>query len=463
MYNEIFDLVVIGSGPAGEGGAIQAAKLGKKVLLIEQKTFFGGSSLNSGTIPSKCLREAILDLTGFYERSFYGYKVSLDKVSISDLNYRFKKVVDKQRQALIDRFKRNHIQTINGKARFIDTHHVMIERENHQEPLVIESKYFLIATGSKPRHPIYVPFDQKTILDTNTILNIERLPKNLLVLGGGVVGSEYGSFFATLGAKVTVADKKSHLLSFLDREISDHLQTLLKEQNLEVFGHKEPQRIEKNGESVDVYFNDGSHLSADMLLYAVGREANVDFLDIDKIGIELDSYGNLPVNPLFQTLLPHIYAAGDVIGRPSLASTSLEQGRLVARHAFGDEVHYFPSFFPIGIYTIPEISCCGYTEEDLKKKGFNYGVGRGFYEEIARNQIAGNDPGMFKILFHNETLEILGVHIIGRQAAELIHIGQIAMSFGAKVDYFIEHVFNYPTYAEGYRIAALNGLNKIRK
>lgn len=320
----------------------------------------------------------------------------------------------------------------------------------------------MIATGSIPRNPLNVPFDDRVILDSTRLLEIDHVPKTLLVLGGGIIGSEYASFFAALGSEVTVVDKRDHLLPLLDAEISAHLQSALGEIGLKMVGKKELDKITKVENHAEVHFTDGTKLKADVVLYALGREANVAHLKMESAGIALNASGYIPVNALFQTSVPHIYAAGDVIGGPNLASTSMEQGRLAARHAFGVQTHHFPTFYPIGIYTIPEISSCGYTEEQLKELKFRYEVGRAYYYEIARNLLVGNDPGMFKILFHADTLEILGIHIIGRAATEVIHIGQIAMSFNARIDYFIDQVFNYPTYAEGYRIAALNGYNKLK-
>lgn len=322
--------------------------------------------------------------------------------------------------------------------------------------------YALIATGSKPRNPTHVPFDNKKVLDSTRLLDIDHVPKTLIVLGGGIVGSEYASFFAALGTIVTVVDKRDQLLPLLDKEIGKHLQEALGSLGLRVEPNTEFEKIEKTEEGVKLFCKGGKVLEAEMLLYSLGRIANVDRLGIEKAGIAVDGRGFIPVNPLFQTIVPHIYAAGDVIGPPALAATSFEQGRLAARHAFGAQTHYFSNFYPIGIYTIPEISSCGYTEEQLIDLGFHYEVGRAYYYEIARNQIVGNDSGLFKILFHAETLEILGIHIIGRGATENIHIGQVAMTFNARIDYFIDQVFNYPTYAEGYRIAALNGFNKIK-
>ncbi len=450
------DYIVIGSGPAGQKAAIQAAKLGKSVILIEKDTYLGGASLNSGTIPSKSLREAILDLTSFFQRSFYGQEAEVKKISINDLNFRLHKILDEQRKILDHQFEKNKIRVIHGNARFINANEIVVG--DYQ----IKGEYFLISTGSKPRNPIHVPFDQEKVLDSTRLLSIDHLPKTLIVLGGGIIGSEYASFFAALGTEVTVVDKKKQLLPLLDEEIGQHLQKSLTLIGLKMMGNVEIKNITKTEDGVVVCFNDDSCIKADMLLYALGREANVEYLDIHKVGISLDKKGYIPVNALFQTVVPHIYAAGDVIGGPSLASTSMEQGRLAARHAFGEQTHHFPTFYPIGIYTIPEISSCGYTEEELKRLGFHYEIGRAYYYEIARNQISGNDPGMFKILFHAETLEILGIHIIGRAATEVIHIGQVAMSYHARIDYFIDQVFNYPTYAEGYRIAALNGYNKVK-
>ena len=462
MEELLADYIVIGSGPAGRQAAFQAAKLGKTVIVVEKGPYPGGASLNSGTIPSKSLREAIIDLTDFHERSFYGKDRPEKKISINDLNYRLNKVLDERRKILISQFEKNQIKLIFGIARFVDPYHMEVLDDKDQIIYKVRGDYFLIASGSQPRNPLHVPFDSEVILDSTRLLSIDHVPKTLLVLGGGIIGSEYASFFAALGTEVTVVDKRDHMLPQLDVEIGTHLQKALTSIGLKMIGRKKLESIKRVKDHAEVYFKDGTKLEAEMLLYALGREANVEHLNMEKAGIVLDSMGYIPVNALFQTIIPHIYAAGDVIGGPALASTSMEQGRLAARHAFGVQTHHFPTFYPIGIYTIPEISSCGYTEEKLKELGFRYEVGRAYYYEIARSIISGNDPGLFKILFHADTLEILGIHIIGRAATELIHIGQIAMSFNARIDYFIDQVFNYPTYAEGYRIAALNGFNKVK-
>lgn len=462
MEEIIADLVVIGSGPSGQKAAIQGAKLGAKVVVVEKDAEPGGACLYTGTIPSKSFREAVVDLTRFYERSFYGTDQVLPEVTIDDLNNRLHQVIQEERSLVYRQLKKNDIRLVYGSARFENPHMLLIVDRDYRLKYQIQAKHFIIATGSNPRNPPDVPFDSEVILDSTTLLGIGKVPKSMIVLGGGIIGSEYASFFAGLGTEVTVIDKKDHMLPLLDPEIGIHLQTALTDIGLQFMGNKEPAQIMRKDNHACVIFKDGTSLEADVLLYALGRTANVDSLHIENVGLALDSKGYIPVNPLFQTVVPHIYAVGDVIGGPCLASTSMEQGRLAARHALGAQTHYFPSFYPIGIYTIPEISSCGYTEEQLKQLGFHYEVGRAYYYEIARSHITGSHTGLFKILFHAETLELLGVHIIGRAATETIHIGQLAISFRAHIDYFIDQVFNYPTYAEGYRVAALNGINKVK-
>ena len=457
------DLCVIGSGPAGQKAAIQAAKLGKNVVVIEREIEPGGACLYSGTIPSKSLREAILDLTSFNERSFYAQECPVRDISINDLNYRLHKVIEEERDIVFRQFKKNDIKLIAGTARFENQHLIIVVDRDLRIKYQITSDFFLISTGSLPRNPNNIPFDNEVILDSTRLLSIDKVPKTMLVLGGGIIGSEYASFFAALGTEVTVIDKKDHMLPLLDSEIGIQLQTALTNIGLKFKGRKEPEEITRIGNRAQVKFKDGSVLEADVLLYALGRVSNVTHLHIENAGLSINSRGYIPVNALFQTVAPHIYAAGDVIGGPCLASTSMEQGRLAARHAFGAETHHFPTFYPVGIYTIPEISCCGFTEDELKDLGYHYEVGRAYYYEIARSHIVGSNVGMFKILFHAETLEILGISIIGNGATEVIHIGMVAMNFRARIDYFIDQVFNYPTYAEGYRIAALNGINKIKR
>ena len=457
------DVVVIGGGPSGQKAAIQAAKLGKKVVVIEIKMEPGGNCLYNGTIPSKTLREAIIDLTRFHERHFLpGYNLHLEQITISDLTSRLYKVIEEERNLLARQFKKNGIIYIEGNARFENPHMVIVIDKEYRLSHQIKSDVFIIATGSQPRNPIGVPFDNQVILDSTRLLNIDKIPETMLVLGGGIIGSEYASFFAALGTEVTIIDKRDHILPLLDPEIGIVLQTALTDLGLKFKGNKEPLEIRREGEKALVKYKDGSSMTAECLLYALGRQANVGSLHIENAGLSVDEKGYVPVNSLFQTKVSHILAVGDVIGGPSLASTSMEQGRLAARQALGVDTHPFPDFYPVGIYTIPEISSIGYTEDNLKELGFRYEVGRAYYYELARSHITGNNVGLFKIIFHPDTLEILGVHIIGRAATELIHIGQVAISFRAKLDYFIDQIFNYPTYAEGYRVAALNGINKVK-
>lgn len=457
------DLVVIGSGPSGQKAAIQAAKLGKKAVVIEKDMDPGGNCLYNGTIPSKTLREAIIDLTRFNERHILPDKyLPIEDITVSDLTRRLVQVIQEERSLLSRQLKKNNITYIEGNARFENPHMVIVIDKEFRLSHQIKSDFFIIATGSKPRNPINVPFDQDVILDSTRLLGIDKIPKTMLVLGGGIIGSEYASFFSALGTEVTIIDKKDHILPLLDPEIGVMLQTALTDLGLKFKGNKEPIEITRENNQALVKFKDGSELKADCLLYALGRQANVDSLHIENAGLALNEKGYIPVNALLQTSVPNIYAVGDVIGGPSLASTSMEQGRVAVRNACGIDAHTFPDFYPVGIYTIPEISSVGYTEEDLQKLNFRYEIGRAYYYELARSHITGSNVGMFKIIFHPDTLEILGVHIIGRSATELIHIGQLAISFRAKLDYFIDQVFNYPTYAEGYRVAALNGINKVK-
>lgn len=457
------DVVVIGSGPAGQKAAIQAAKLKKTVVVIEKEGFLGGACLHTGTIPSKTLRAAILDLTEFYLSSFYSKEYHLGDISISDLNFRLKKVIDSQLEMIERQFHKNQIRIIYGNAEFESDKSLFVKDGQKNNCTHIQFNSCVLATGSQPRNPSSIPFDQKYIFDSSTLLKIDKLPKTMIVLGGGIIGSEYASFFAALGVEVTVIDKKDHMLPKLDREIGIHLQNGLSEIGLKFLAKKVPKIIDVRQEKVYVECEDGTFVTADILLYALGREPNIDELKINNAGITLASNGYLAVNDSFQTLVPHIYAVGDVIGGASLASTSMEQGRLAALSMCKEQTHLFPKVFPLGIYTIPEISCCGYTEEEVKKLNRRYEVGRAYYYEIAASQIYGsNNMGVIKLIFDADTHEILGVHIIGRGATEVIHIGQTAMSFGGKVDFFVDQIFNYPTFAEGYRIAALNGINKLK-
>ncbi len=459
------DLVIFGTGPAGQKAAIQAAKLKKTVVVIEKEGQIGGACLHSGTIPSKTLRAAILDFTDFYQRSFYGKDEKIGDISPNDLSYRLKKVIASQEEVITRQFEKNKIRVIFGCGEFEAADTIIVRNSSRESLCRIRTAGCIIASGSRPRNPEHIPFDGKYIVDSTTLLSMDTVPRRMIVLGGGVIGSEYASFFAALGTEVIVLDKKDHILPRLDREIGLHLQNGLAHLGLKFMGNRRVEKMEITPEKkVLIHTNHSEILETDVLLYALGRESDVRGLGIEKAGLSLGANGYLSADPFFQTNVPGIYAVGDVIGGPSLASTAMEQGRLAALHFCGETGHEFPRVFPVGIYTIPEISGCGYTEEEVKKMGFKYEVGRGYAYEIAAGHIYGStDMGVFKIIFHADTLEILGIHIVGRGATEVIHIGQVAMAFHAKIDFFIDQIFNYPTYAEGYRIAALNGYNKIRR
>ncbi len=460
---EKIDFLVIGSGPAGQKGAIQASKCGRKVVVIEGWET-GGSSLWTGTIPSKALREAILDLTNFSNKSFYAdqMKSKMHEVSISDLNFRVNWVKSHLKETIGRQLKKNGIEVIPGVARFVDPHTVWVS-EKEKITRKFSAKTILLATGSKPRHPKEIQFDGKRIFDSTTLLNMDTIPKSLIVIGAGVVGTEYASMFCLLGTKVTLIDRRPRMLSFLDREIGAHLQVALEESKLVFMGEKDYTKIISKGNRVEVQFQDGSSISAEAVLVASGREANVDGLEMQNGGLSLNAKGYLDVNEHYQTKMEHIFAAGDIIDGPCLSSVSYAQGRLAALNGCGKEKNRFATLYPYGIYTIPEISSIGKTEEELQAEGAEYEVGRAYFYEISRSVITGGESGLCKLIFNPKNFELLGAHIIGLGATESIHLAQVAISFNLKMDYFVEHVFNFPTFAEMYRIAALNGINKCKK
>ena len=461
-----YDLVVIGSGPAGQKGAIAAAKMGKRVAVIDRKTLIGGVSVHTGTIPSKTFREAVLYLTGFFQRSFYGRDYQLkDNISMQDLMFRVRSVVQREHEVISNQLRRNQITVLDGVAHFIDPHTVEITGGSvvTTASQQVTAQYFLIACGTRPAHNEAIPLDGKRIFDSDQLPSLENLPRELIVVGGGVVGIEFASMFAAMNVEVTVVDQRPTLLEFVDREIVESLSYQLRrrgvifrtgEKVLSVTNDDERNRVSAKTES-------GKTINGNALLYTVGRQANTDTLDLSNVDIQPTPRGQLAVNDFFQTSIPHIYAAGDVIGFPALASTSMEQGRLAANHMFGKGGKLDPRTLPYGIYTVPEISMVGMTEEALTREKIGYEIGVAKYEELAKGQMLGDEQGMLKILFSPETREILGVHIIGTRAAEIIHIGQAAMALHAPIEYFRDTVFNYPTMAEAYKVAALDGLNKL--
>ncbi len=456
-----YDLLVIGTGPAGQKAAVQAAKLGKKVGIIERKMVLGGVCINTGTIPSKSLREAVLYLSGFRQRNIYGRAYRLKKtITIEDLAFRANHVIKNEIQIVQDQMARNRIDMFFGTASFLDPHRIRIQ--TIRGTLDLSADFIVIAVGTEPARPSHVPFDNQSIIDTDGLLTLKRIPKSIAIVGGGVIGTEYASMLAALGIPVTLIDKRPRLLEFVDAEIIDALQRQMKELGVTLYHDEEVLAIKRNWDkSIQVSLRNNRPLRASTLMYAVGRVGASRTLNLAGIGLQPDTRGRLAVNEHLQTAIPHIYAAGDIIGFPALASTSMQQGRLAASHAFGHSDRTETSLLPYGIYAIPEISMVGRTEEELKHSQVPYAVGVARYKEIARGQLIGDETGMLKILFHRHTKHLLGVHAIGEGATELIHIGQAVMAFHGNIDYFIDTVFNYPTLAECYKVAALDGMNRL--
>ncbi|HEX4021582.1 MAG TPA: Si-specific NAD(P)(+) transhydrogenase [Acidobacteriaceae bacterium] len=461
---ETFDLIVIGSGPSGQRAAISAAKNGKKVALVEQREVVGGSSINTGTIPSKTFREAVLHLSGYNYRSIYGmnYKVK-EKITMADLAFRVQHVIKTEVDVTEAQLSRNNIEMLNGTASFEDATHIRVT--NVRGSSVYEAANTLIAVGAKPAASAKVPINGRNIVNSDQVINLGNLPKTLIVVGGGVIGVEYTCMFAALGVRVTLIEKRPKLLEFADQEIVEALSYHLRDSRVTMRLNEEVDSVEELPDgTVVAYLESKKKLSGDALLYAVGRQGNVDELNLPAAGLEADSRGRIAVDENYCTKVPHIYAAGDVIGFPSLASVSMEQGRIAAARVLGDDtLTSNPNYYPYGIYTIPEISFIGKTEEQLTEEDAPYEVGVSYYREIARGQIRGDTTGRLKLIFHRETHQVLGVHIIGEGASELVHIGQAVMVLGGTIEYFVDTVFNYPTLAECYKAAAFNGLNRLSK
>jgi NAD(P) transhydrogenase len=461
MTSQPYDLVVIGSGPAGQKGAIAAAKLGKRVALIDREAMIGGVCLHTGTIPSKTMREAILYLTGLRQRAFYGRDYRLkQEISVSDLISRVESVKTREKEVINQQLSSNGISKINGVARFIDAN--CLEVDQNGDIAKVAAEHVLIACGTRPAHAPDIPFEGKRILDADQLGQVGKIPRDLIVVGAGVIGIEYASMLAALGVKVTVIEQRPTLLDFADQEIIESLCFYLRRQGVVFRLGEKVIGVEVNGDGmVHARMESGKRVHAEGLLYAVGRQANTDLLNGEAAGLTVDSRGRVAVNEHFQTNVPNIYAAGDCIGFPSLASTSMEQGRLAVRHMFQRPDARRTSLFPYGIYTIPEISMVGKTERELTEQKMPYEVGVARYEEIAKGQMAGDDTGMLKLLFDPDSLKLLGVHAIGEGATEIIHVGQTVLAFGGSIEFFRDSVFNFPTFAEAYKVAALNGLNKL--
>jgi NAD(P) transhydrogenase len=453
-----YDLIVIGSGPAGQKAAIQAAKLGRRAVIVERRTL-GGVSVNRGTIPSKTLREAVVYLTGLSQRAVYGesYRVK-DEITVEDLSLRTRQVVEREVDIVRNQLARNHVHTLTGIARFLDPHTIAVSGAEERR---LTGEKIVVAVGTRPHRPKAVEFDNKTILDSDGLLLLDRIPASVVVVGAGIIGIEYASMFAALGTKVTVVEKRQRLLDFVDAQIAEGLQYHLRDLGVVFRFGEAVTAVERHEGGAMTFLESGKRIPSEVVLYAAGRQGATEELDLQKAGLAADERGRIDVGPDYRTSVEHVFAAGDVIGWPNLAATSMEQGRLAAAHAFDHEAHSMSELLPFGIYTIPEISYVGRNEEELTEAACPYEVGISRYRELARGQILGDSYGMLKLLVSLEDRTLLGVHVLGTSATEVIHIGQAVMGNGGTVDYLVDAVFNYPTLAESYKVAALDAMNKL--
>jgi NAD(P) transhydrogenase len=461
MYD--FDVLVLGSGPGGQKAAIAAAKLGKKAAVVERRDMIGGVCINTGTIPSKTLREAVLYLTGLNQREMYGqsYRVKHD-ITIADLSARTQHVVGREIDVIRNQLSRNRITLLPGLGKFLDDHTIEVVDGTEQLHKVTADK-IVIATGTRPSRPDTVDFDDKTIIDSDGIQHLEHIPQSMIVVGAGVIGIEYASMFAALGTKVTVVERRDRMLEFCDLEVVEALKYQLRDLSVTFRFGETVAAVERYARGAIAVLASGKKIPAETVMYSAGRQGMTEGLDLEKAGIAADNRGRISVDKQFRTPVPHIYAVGDVIGFPALAATSMEQGRLAAYHACGEPTRAMSDIQPIGIYTIPEISYIGRTEDELTSASIPFEVGISRYRELARGQIIGDSYGMLKLLVSSEDRSLLGVHVFGTGATELVHIGQAVMGCGGTVDYLVDAVFNYPTLAESYKVAALDAMNKIRQ
>ncbi len=459
MYD--YDLLVIGSGPGGQKAAIAAAKLGRRAAIVERTDMVGGVCINTGTIPSKTLREAIIYLTGLSQRELYGqsYRVKQD-ITVQDLSARTRHVVGREVDVILHQLARNHVTLLAGTARFVDPHTIGIQGGPVEREVTAAN--VVIAVGTRPARPDSVEFDGRTILDSDGILSLEQIPSSMVVVGAGVVGLEYASMFAALGTKVTVVERRPGMLEFCDEEVIESLRYHLRDLAVTFrFGESVAAVESRPGGTITV-LESGKRIPADTVLYSAGRQGLTDELTLANAGLEADKRGRVQVGPDYRTKVDHIFAVGDVIGFPALAATSMEQGRLAAYAAFGEPAHSLGDLLPIGIYTIPEISYVGSNEAQLTEASIPYEVGISRYRELARGQILGDSYGVLKLLVSVDDRRLLGVHVFGTNATEIVHIGQAVMGNGGTVDYLVDAVFNYPTLAEAYKVAALDAVNKLR-
>lgn len=457
-----FDLLAIGSGPAGQKAAIQAAKLGRRAAVVERGRVIGGVCVATGTIPSKTLREAVLYLTGWSQKAHYGqsYRVK-EEITIEDLRERSRKVIEREMDVIQDQLARNHVALLHGHARFVDPHTLAIAEDETSERRVT-AETVVIATGSRPSRPANVEFDGRTVLDSDQLLDLDRLPASVVVVGAGVIGMEYASMFAALRARVTVVDGRAQLLEFCDAEVVEALRHHLRDLGVVFRLGERVTAVEPHADGTITTLESGKRIMAEAVLYSAGREGATGELELENAGLDADDKGRLVVDEHFRTSVPHVYAAGDVIGFPSLASTSMEQGRLAAANALGAPTSHMGELLPIGLYAVPEISFVGRTEDELTAASVPYEVGVARYRELARGQILGDAHGMLKLCVSLDDRTLLGVHAFGTGATELVHIGQAVMAHGGRVDFLVDTVFNYPTLAEAYKVAALDAVNKMR-
>jgi NAD(P) transhydrogenase len=459
-----FDFLVLGSGPAGQKAALMAARLGKRACVVERMETLGGVSINYGTIPSKTLREAVIYLTGYHQRTFYGNEYAVDEdITMSDLMIRAEHVIKHQIEVARQQLEKNNIEVMRGTASFVDAHTVLVD-EVDAPPVNVTADKILIATGSEAARPPEIPFDGRRVLTSDDLLRLPEVPRSLAIIGGGIIGTEYAGIFGALGIEVILIDRRPRLLPFADREISDDLVRHFQEHELKLMLGEDVAQIScEQPDFVYVELVSGTTARAEAVLYAIGRTGATAGLNLAAAGLDADGRGRIPVNDDYQTKVPHIYAAGDVIGNPALAATSMEQGRLAACHAFDAPEQTAIVPLPYAIYTVPEIAMLGPTSEDLDAAGVEYVVGRAHYSEIARGRMLGDQHGFLKMLFHTDTGRLLGIHALGVHASELIHIGQAVMNFGGGLDYFVDTVFNYPTLAECYKTAALDAAQHLRE
>jgi NAD(P) transhydrogenase len=458
-----YDLIVIGSGPAGRRAAVQAAKLKKSVLVVERGRRVGGVCVHTGTIPSKTLRETVLNLSGWRERGFYGRAHrNKDNITAEDLRRRLHITLDHEVEVLEHQFTRNNVAWIAGAARFLSANAVEVTTEGG-DVRHYHGDRIIIAVGAKPFRPSHIPFDGAFIVDADQILDLKRLPRSIVVIGASVIGIEYATIFSALDVKVTVIEPGASLLGFVDRELVEEFIHDLRDRGVGLRFNAKVASVERAGaETCIVRLEDHRQIAAEMVLFAAGRTGATDTLNLAAAGLAADERGRIAVDKAnFCTNVPSIYAVGDVIGFPSLASTSMEQGRIAACHAFGEVAHAPPEFFPYGIYSVPEISTVGMTEEEVREKRIPYETGIARFRETSRGHIMGLSTGFMKMIFALETRRLLGVHIVGEGATELIHIGQAVLNLGGGLDYFVENTFNYPTLAEAYKIAALDAYNRM--